>query len=279
MDKFRNYISVMLSGLHINEEKRIDLEDEIMDHLMLLKKEYMDQGLSEDQAEMKAMEEFGKTENINKKFKKVFSPFHMIKQNQLFKETLQWAVCIIITFIASMSINSFAFAGTQVKQCSMQNTLFEGQKLVEDKIVYQYSSPKRGDIVIINMGDKKDALDTFISNSKEFFKRIVTPKEEEGDHLVKRVIGLPGDEIDIKDGKVYINGKIYNESYIKGKTLPNDLTYPVMLKDHEYFVMGDNREVSLDSRIFGPVKIDRIEGKAVFRVWPLNKLGELSEAK
>lgn len=277
MDKFRDYISVILNGLHINEEKRMDLEDEIMDHLQLLKKEYMDQGLTEDQAEVKAMEEFGKTENINKKFKKVFSPFQMIKHNQIFKESLQWAVCIIITFIASMSINSFAFAGTQVKQCSMQNTLFEGQKLVEDKIVYQYSSPKRGDIVIINMGDKKDALDTLISNSKEFFKRIVTPKEEEGDHLVKRVIGLPGDKIDIKNGKVYINDKIYNESYTKGKTLPNDLTYPVTLKDHEYFVMGDNREVSLDSRIFGPVKMDRIEGKAVFRVWPLNKLDNLSQ--
>lgn len=95
--------------------------------------------------------------------------------------------------------------------------------------------------------------------------------------LVKKEIGLPGDIINIKDGKVYINGQIYNEPYIMGKTLPNDLTYPVTLKNNEYFVMGDNREVSLDSRIFGPVDIDRIEAKAVLRVWPLNKLGNLSD--
>lgn len=280
MDIFRNYISVILNGVHMREEERRDFEDEILDHLNMLKKEYMEQGYSEEEATGQAIQKFGETEDINKKYKKTFSPYHRmlqsLKPKAILKESLQWAFCLAATFILSLSINSFAFAGTQVMQSSMQNTLFEGQRLIENKMVYHYSTPKRGDIVIINEEEKKGIIETYLSNAKDIIERFQSkPVEEEG-RLIKRVIGIPGDVIDIKNGNVYINDELYQEGYVKGKTDPNSTEFPITVPEDKYFVMGDNREVSLDSRDLGMFRIDQIEGKAVLRLWPLDKFGSVS---
>lgn len=91
--------------------------------------------------------------------------------------------------------------------------------------------------------------------------------------LVKRVIGIPGDEIDIKDGYVYLNGSILEELYVKGETYSRDKEFPIKVEEDTVFVLGDNREVSKDSRNFGLVKINQIEGKAIFRISPFNRFG------
>ena len=93
--------------------------------------------------------------------------------------------------------------------------------------------------------------------------------------FIKRIIGVPGDEIDIQDAKVYVNDILLDEVYIKGDTIQRIVEYPVIVPKGKLFVMGDNRENSNDSRSFGFVDYNSIEGKALVRFWPLDKLGNL----
>ena len=85
------------------------------------------------------------------------------------------------------------------------------------------------------------------------------------------MIGVAGDVLDIKDGHVVLNGKILEESYVKGNTNPGSVAMPITIPENAVFVMGDNREVSLDSRNLGVISVDSIDGRAVFRIWPLNE--------
>lgn len=145
-----------------------------------------------------------------------------------------------------------------VRQTSMENTLSEGDYMILYKLAYMNHAPERGDIVIF----KSDLYD---------------PSYGKKEHLIKRVIGLPGDVIEIKDDQLYLNGEEYHEDYIlSGRTPAIDLpregdSYKV--PEDCYFCMGDNREGSLDSRSaeIGSVPFKEIEGKVVVRLFPERK--------
>ena len=133
-----------------------------------------------------------------------------------------------------------------VDQTSMLPTLHPGDRLVVVKAAYWFSNPARGDVVIIS-------------------------PDWMGEALVKRVIGLPGETIDIKDGAVYINGSPLTEPYFNGTTtVPPGVYDHVALQQGQYFVMGDNRPGSDDSRVFGPVPRQDIIGRVCLRYWPLS---------
>jgi signal peptidase I len=281
MDRIRDYISLILNEVNIDSVKKNQLEEELKDHLYMAKKELITEGYSDEEAEIEAIRSFGEPHEIAKRFRKVFSPFRILvnalSEKRIMSELAQWAVMIAAALIISLSVRSYAFAQTQVRQTSMQNTLVEGQRLFENKTEYYNSAPERGDIVVINREMKKGVLNIFIYNTKEFFESFYKNNEDEETRLIKRVIGTPGDEIDIRGGRVYINGNIYNEPYVKGVTFPNSMKFPVIVPEEKYFVMGDNREASLDSRDLGFISIDNIEGKALYRLWPFNKLGNIYE--
>ncbi|AJY76648.1 signal peptidase I [Paenibacillus beijingensis] len=169
-------------------------------------------------------------------------------KRSLFREIREWTAAIVIAVAVSMLIRNYAFAQTEVHNVSMQKTLVEGQRLVEDKLSYRFSNPERGDIVIIK-----------------------GPESEL--RLVKRVIGLPGDNLDMKNGHVYINGRLSEETYTKGETFPEGLKLPFTVPEGTVFVMGDNRENSQDSRELGPIRFSSLEGKVIFRLWPPNRIG------
>ncbi|SKA96711.1 signal peptidase I [Caloramator quimbayensis] len=162
----------------------------------------------------------------------------------------EWVIPIVIAFIIALAINKFLFFKILVPTESMYPTI-----KVQDRIfvtrVYHPENLKRGDIVV-------------------FYS------DELGERLVKRLIGLPGDKIDIKDGTVYINGKKYEEPYVVNK---DDYTAsePFVVPDGEYFFLGDNRANSLDSRYwqYSYIKADKIEGKAIFTLFPFNRMGVL----
>lgn len=164
------------------------------------------------------------------------------------RELRDWVVSLSIAVVAALLIQNYAFAQTEVRNISMQETLYEGQRLIEDKITYRFTTPDRGDIVIIN-GPETD-------------KR-----------LIKRVIGLPGDVLDIRNGSVYINDVLLDEPYVKGETHPDILPVPYEVPADTVFVMGDNRMRSEDSRSLGAIPLTSIEGRAIFRLWPLNMFG------
>ena len=156
--------------------------------------------------------------------------------------TREFLQTLIPALILALVIHIFLAQATRVEGYSMEPTLYGHQRLIIEKLSYRLSSPQRGDIVVIH-------VDGF------------------NELLIKRVIGLPGDTLEIKNGVVYINGQPLDEPYINGIPRGN---YPrLKIPAGSIFVMGDNRNNSNDSRSFGPVPIDHIVGHAWMRYWPL----------
>ena len=151
---------------------------------------------------------------------------------------------------------SFGVQAVHVEGVSMYGTLDDQDYLIANKLDYRLHAPQRGDIVILRPP---------ADNSKDF---------------IKRVIALPGETLLIRDSVVYINGHRLDEPYLPEKwtTLnnwsPSGSEGTVMAAD-QFFVMGDNRNKSQDSRYFGPIGRDRIDGRAWFRIWPLPHVGDI----
>lgn len=153
----------------------------------------------------------------------------------------------IIIFVFVMLLRSYVITPVQVVGNSMLNTLHEGEVLILNKYIYHFKKIERFDIVVV--------------------------KQKKEDALIKRIIGLPGETIEYKDNHLYINGKEIEDPYNDGKT--EDYVLETTLGQQEYFVLGDNRSDSLDSRILGPIKQTEIKGRIDLRIWPLNKLGTI----
>ncbi|MDF2945316.1 MAG: lepB [Herbinix sp.] len=195
----------------------------------------------------------------------------------ILKELRSWIFIILIVLVAALLINSKLFAKYIVEQSSMEDTLFHDQHVFVDKLSYYIGEPKRGDIIIFLEGEEKG---TILNDTIRTFDGIVAAfdkekKEDKHKRLVKRVIGVAGDEVDIIDGYVYVNGEKLEEPYVKGETLLDDFKLPVTVEEDKLFVLGDHRTVSVDSRDFGLIDLNQVEGKAVFRVYPFNQVGRI----
>lgn len=188
-------------------------------------------------------------------------------------EISQWLLAILIALLVALLLRGFVFEIVMVDGTSMKDTLETGQRLIVNKLVYNFYAPKRGDIIVLQYQEGMIKNIPFIGNSailKKFF-----PDLKETDY-VKRVIGLPGDEVDIRDdGFVYINGKKLIEPYAKGMTYKHALKFPLTVPEKKVLVLGDNRTVSNDSRQIGFIDYSKIKGKAAFRVWPFDKAGSI----
>ncbi|MBK1812590.1 signal peptidase I [Clostridium sp. YIM B02505] len=194
-----------------------------------------------------------------------------MEKKKILKEAMSWIYTIAGALILVTILDTKVFAMVQVQQRSMENTLHEGQELLVDKVSYGFTEPKRGDIIIFLENRSKE-------NSFEDFKIFlddVTQKKQQNTRLVKRVIGIPGDEIDLRDGYVYVNGEKLNETYTQGTTVTEGINFPLKVSEGKLFVLGDNREVSIDSRSFGLIDKKQVEGKARLRIWPLDKISSV----
>lgn len=169
------------------------------------------------------------------------------------KKAVIWAYVkvLLVALLLAFVIRAYVFDITKVEGLSMYPTLADNDNLITSKITYLLSEPERGDIIVF------DAPDTA------------------GEDYVKRVIGLPNEEITIERGMVYINGKLLDEPYLDGVYTEGDIN--MVIPDGFYFVMGDNREISRDSRIsdVGVISIDQIHGKVVLRLFPFNRFGSV----
>lgn len=202
----------------------------------------------------------------------------MKDKKKLIKEINSWIFSILGGFLIAVLINSKVFAKVQVQQSSMENTLFTNQQLIVEKLIYNFKEPKRGDIIIfLEDSEKETILDDALSTINSIASIFSDNKEysEGSKRLVKRVIGVPGDEVDIRDGYVYVNGKKLQEPYAKGETFSGEFKIPVKVGENELFVLGDNRMVSMDSRKFGLINFKQVEGKAIFRVYPFDEIGQI----
>ncbi len=170
------------------------------------------------------------------------------------KEIISWVKTILLAVVLALILRTFVFRTAYAMSVSMEPTLHQGQILIISRLNYLVGSPQRGDIVVIN--NKQDKLEHL--------------------NLIKRVIGLPGETVEIKNNKVYINGKVLDPDYTTAPT-PDFGFSKTTIPSGQYMVMGDNRPNSRDSRFESVGFIDRnyLDGKAVFRVWPLKTFGTL----
>lgn len=191
------------------------------------------------------------------------------------KEILDFVKVIVIALVITNFLNVFVFTLSQVRQSSMETTLIADDQLVVEKLSYTFGSPQRGDVIVFisrEISVDNSIWGRFVRLYKDMFAKIT--RKEGHFRLVKRVIALPGDKIDIRDGKVYVNDKEMEEEYLNQPTFEKSkVEYPFVVPQDQYFVMGDNRGMSYDSRDFGSIKREQIEGKVWMRIWPLNKLG------
>lgn len=181
------------------------------------------------------------------------------KRKKIIKEIIIWTVEILLVILLAYFVVEFAVEKTTVVDSSMENTLQEGDKIIINKFSYRFSKPKRFDIVVFKQSGKEHSY-----------------------YNIKRIIGLPGETVQIKDGVVYINGNpITEKSDVEGINNPGLAVEPITLEDKEYFVLGDNRNLSEDSRFanIGNVVFDDIIGKAWIRTNPFDIVNELNLAK
>ncbi|NFL74292.1 signal peptidase I [Clostridium sporogenes] len=194
------------------------------------------------------------------------------------KEIESWIFSILGAILIAGLVNSKVFAKVRVQQNSMENTLLTNEQLVVDKLSYNFAEPKKGDIIIFHENKEKG---TIAEDTLEMVDNIISifnnnnDSIEKDDRLIKRVIGIPGDEIDIKDGYLYLNGKKLEESYVKGETIEREFKLPIKVPENKLFVLGDNRMISKDSRMFGLIDYKQVEGKAIYRVYPFNHVGKV----
>lgn len=178
--------------------------------------------------------------------------------NTVIKEILDWAKHIAVAVAIGLLLVFFVVQRNEVVGSSMVPNLNEDDQLLVQKISRLFSGGiGYEDIITINA----DGL----------YNRPLSEK-----NIIKRVIGIPGDKIDIEDGEVYRNGIKLDERYLDPVTTDerNEKYSHVVLDDDEFYVLGDNRPVSLDSRTFGPITRDRIIGEVLFRILPLDSFGK-----
>lgn len=188
-------------------------------------------------------------------------------------EVLDYIKIILIALIITNLLNVFVFTLSQVRQSSMEPTLIENHQLIVEKLSYAFGKPKQGDIIVFI--DELEVNNSISAKFKRLYEDMFSKLTRQEGHLrlVKRVIGLPGDTIDIHDGFVFVNGVQLDEPYLSVPTAEKSLTYPLIVPENNYFCMGDNRTVSYDSRDFGCVPIEKIEGKVFLLFWPLDHFG------
>lgn len=185
-------------------------------------------------------------------------------------EAVAVAIVFLIAMFVGLIINSEVFTIAEVSNVSMQDTLVAGEKLYINKTAYWNNLPDRGDIVVFLRGETIDGFFGRLKiTSEDLFLRFSPDMRD--NRLIKRVIAVPGDILEIKNGNVFVNYLKINETYIKGTTLAYRAQEKITIPEGKVFVMGDNRENSNDSRLFGMVDMDSVEGKASFRYWPFDR--------
>ena len=212
-----------------------------------------------------------------------------MKMSEKTKDIIEWIVCILVALILALLIRYFIGTPTIVKQSSMKPTLIENQRLILNRWTRTTKQmPERGDIVTLEAPSEKYVYDydennviaRYDNEPTNWFDKFVYYFLEIGkESYIKRVIALPGEHLEIKDGKVYINGEELDEPYLQEGVVTtvdsNQPYYDLVVPENCVFVMGDNRTASTDSRAFGCIPLEKLEGTVWIRFWPLNLFGKV----
>lgn len=207
--------------------------------------------------------------------------------NDKLKNVLEWIYCIIIAVVIAILIKYFVGTPTIVKQSSMVPTFTQNDRLILNRLTRTMKKmPERGDIITfeapsnnteeLTAEEAKNPIAKYENEPTNWWDSFVYHILEIGkDSYIKRVIAIPGDHVELKDGKVYLNGEKLDEPYLSDDVITNSVgaLKDFIVPENCVFAMGDNREYSKDCRAFGCIPLDKIESTVILRFWPLNKFG------
>jgi signal peptidase I len=165
---------------------------------------------------------------------------------------LEFLIILVVSFVLVFGfVRPFVVEAFWIPSASMVPTLKYGDRVLVNKFIYRFTEPERGDVIVFKsvQGDDQD--------------------------LIKRVVGVPGDEITVRGGRLFVNGEPQQEPYVNKKYPDRSFYAPTTVPKDHVFAMGDNRANSQDSRVFGPVPKENIEGEAFLRFWPPDRIGLL----
>jgi signal peptidase I len=169
--------------------------------------------------------------------------------HSFWREMRGWLKDVLIALVIAVLMVVFLYQPVKVEGTSMQPQLDDQERIFVNKFIYRFEEIRRGDVIVFYY--PRDPSKSFI----------------------KRIVGVPGDSVTIKNGRVLINGTRLEEPYVKTNFLDSDSYPPVLVKEGNYYVLGDHRNASNDSRSWGQVPRENIFGKAVFCYWPIQKAG------
>lgn len=206
------------------------------------------------------------------------------------KDILEWIYCLLIAVVIALFVKYFIGTPTTVQMDSMYSTLSQGDKLWLNRIPRTFKKmPKRGDIITFEAPTKEKFEVDEINPESPIAQYNYQPKslfskfsyyvlELNKKSYIKRVIALPGDYVEIKDGKVYINNKELQEDYLdEGTTTYTSAFNNFTVPNNTVFAMGDHRSVSRDCRAFGCIPLEKIESIVSFRFWPFSQFGNVDK--
>jgi signal peptidase I len=168
----------------------------------------------------------------------------------LFGSLLEVVLIVGAAFVLALLIQQFIVKPFYIPSESMEPTLVEGDRVLVNRFIYRFTDPDRGDVVVFH------------------------PPTSPGEDFIKRVVAVSGDTVEVKDGKLYVNGEPQEEPYLAESFIQGAFPEETV-PDGYVFAMGDNRNRSGDSRVFGPVSLDAILGEGFLIYWPLSKIGGL----
>ena len=214
-----------------------------------------------------------------------------MEKNSVGREIFEWILCIVIALVLAILVRFYVGTPTIVKQPSMYPTLKPDERLLLNRWSERVlNTPlERGDIVtfeapsenFVKDADLNNPVAKYEKNINGVFNKFVYYVLEIGKtSYIKRVIGLPGDKVQIKDGKVYINDQELEECYLQDNVETNSLdgnVIEIIVPEGCVFVMGDNRPNSVDSRRFGCIPLEKIESKVICRFWPFSRFGKIDK--
>jgi signal peptidase I len=178
-----------------------------------------------------------------------------------FKTVRDWVVVLFVALVVALGIRTFVLQQFYISGPSMETTLYQPNRVLVNKFSYRLHDVRRGDVVV---------FDRVTSNGETV----------QHDDLIKRVVGLPEESVEIRDCIVFIDGKALDEPYLSADDVQQDdpvdrCRQPEMAKlvvpKKQIFVLGDNRPQSMDSRMFGPVDVSQVVGRAFVVIWPVNR--------